>query len=61
MLKNITGRLIRKQEEVTGESADFMRDLYEGSPRGFWRFILFRTHEPPPGRPARQCGLRGPH
>ncbi|WP_421865489.1 hypothetical protein [Parvibaculum sp.] len=41
MLKNIIGRLIRKQEEVTGESADFMRDLYEASPRGFWRFVLF--------------------
>lgn len=41
MLKNIIERLIRKQETMTGESADFMRDLYAGSPAGFWRFALF--------------------
>ena len=41
MLKNMIDRLIRKQEEMTGEGADFMRDLYAGSPAGFWRFALF--------------------
>lgn len=41
MLKNIIERLIRKQEAMTGESADFLRDLYAGSPTGFWRFALF--------------------
>ena len=41
MLKNLIERLIRKQEAMTGESADFMRDLYAGSPAGFRRFALF--------------------
>ena len=41
MLKNTIERLIRRQEAITGESADFMRDLHAGSPSGFWRFALF--------------------
>lgn len=41
MLKNLIDRLIRKQEVATGESADFLRDLYAGSPAGFWRFVFF--------------------
>lgn len=41
MLKNLIERLICRQEAITGESADFMRDLHAGSPAGFWRFALF--------------------
>lgn len=41
MLKPLLERMFRKQEEVTGESADFVRDMYEGAPGGFWRFALF--------------------
>lgn len=41
MLKKLVERLIRKQEAVTGESADFLRDIHAGSPAAFWRFALF--------------------
>src|SRR3546814_2425518 len=41
MLKSLLERMFRKQEEITGESADFVRDMYEGAPGGFWRFALF--------------------
>lgn len=41
MLNTLIDRLIRKQEAATGESADFLRDLYAGSPTSFWRFALF--------------------
>jgi alkylhydroperoxidase family enzyme len=34
-------RIFRKQEEVTGESMDFVRDLRRASPGGFWRFAGF--------------------
>lgn len=41
MLKALLERGFRKQEEVTGESADFVRDMYNAAPGGFWRFALF--------------------
>ena len=41
MIKALVERLIRKQEAVTGESADFMRDIYAGNPGAFWRFAMF--------------------
>ncbi|ABS63341.1 conserved hypothetical protein [Parvibaculum lavamentivorans DS-1] len=41
MLKAFIERLIRQQEIATGESADFMRDIYGAAPGGFWRFVLF--------------------
>lgn len=41
MLKALVERLMRKQEERTGESADFVRDIYAAAPGGFWRFVLF--------------------
>lgn len=41
MLKGIIERMIRKQEIATGESADFLRDMYGAAPAGFWRFALF--------------------
>jgi hypothetical protein len=33
--------LFRKQEQVTGESTDFLRDLRRASPGGMWRFVFF--------------------
>ncbi|MGV8998042.1 MAG: hypothetical protein ACOH12_13955 [Parvibaculaceae bacterium] len=41
MLNAILERMFRKQEALTGESADFIRDLRRASPGGFWRFALF--------------------
>jgi hypothetical protein len=41
MLKALLERSFRKQERLTGESADFVRDIYGASPGGFWRFALF--------------------
>jgi AhpD family alkylhydroperoxidase len=41
MLNAIFERMFRKQEELTGESADFVRDLRRVAPGGFWRFALF--------------------
>lgn len=41
MLNTLLERMFRKHELVTGESADFIRDLHRASPAGFWRFALF--------------------
>lgn len=41
MLKTFLERNFRKMEQVTGESADFVRDIYAGAPGGFWRFAMF--------------------
>lgn len=41
MLKQLVARMIRSQEKATGESADYLRDLYTASPGGFWRFVMF--------------------
>jgi hypothetical protein len=41
MFNAILERMLRKQEAMTGESADFIRDLRRASPGGFWRFVLF--------------------
>jgi len=41
MLKSLVGYLIRQQDKATGESADFLRDIYGAAPGGFWRFALF--------------------
>lgn len=41
MLNALLERLFKKQEEVTGESMDFVRDLRLASPGGFWRFAFF--------------------
>lgn len=34
-------RAIRLQEAKTGESADFLRDIWDASPSAFWRFAGF--------------------
>ena len=34
-------RAIRLQETKTGESADFLRDIWDASPSAFWRFAGF--------------------
>lgn len=41
MLKAILERMFSKQEKLTGESADYARDLYRAAPGGFWRFAFF--------------------
>lgn len=41
MLKAFVERSLSRQEELTGEPADFLRDLYAAAPGGFWRFALF--------------------
>lgn len=41
MLKAFVERSLRRQEEITGEPTDFLRDLYVAAPGGFWRFALF--------------------
>lgn len=41
MFKTLIERSLRKQERRTGESADFMRDIYGTAPGGFWRFVFF--------------------
>jgi alkylhydroperoxidase family enzyme len=41
MLKILVERMMRKQEAMTGESADFVRDVYNVAPGGFWRFAMF--------------------
>ncbi len=41
MFNAILERIFFKQEAVTGESADFIRDLHRATPGGFWRFVLF--------------------
>jgi hypothetical protein len=41
MFNALLERMFRKQEQRTGESADFVRDLYRAAPGGFWRFALF--------------------
>ena len=40
MLDTLLERMFKKQERLTGESADFIRDLRRASPGGFWRFAL---------------------
>tara|TARA_R110000868_G_scaffold42158_4_gene142995 strand:+ start:258 stop:809 length:552 start_codon:yes stop_codon:yes gene_type:complete len=41
MLNTLLERMFKAQERVTGESADFVRDLRRASPGGFWRFAFF--------------------
>lgn len=41
MLKTLLERMFRKQEQMTGESADFIREMYDAAPGGFWRFAMF--------------------
>lgn len=41
MLNKLFERMIRKQEKVTGESADYLRDIRAASPSAFWRFLAF--------------------
>ena len=41
MLDHLLERLFAKQEHVTGESMDFVRDLRRASKGGFWRFAGF--------------------
>jgi len=41
MLKAFVEKSLRRQEEITGEPTDFLRDIYEAAPGGFWRFALF--------------------
>ncbi|MCE9651365.1 MAG: hypothetical protein K8R18_17225 [Parvibaculum sp.] len=41
MLKPLLERMFRKQEQLTGESADFIREMYDAAPGGFWRFAMF--------------------
>lgn len=36
----IARRLIAMQERMTGQSTDYMRDIYSGSPGVFWRFAF---------------------
>ena len=36
----IARRLIAMQEKITGQSANYMRDIYAGSPGVFWRFAF---------------------
>lgn len=40
MLGFIARRLISMQERLTGQSADYMRDIHAGSPGVFWRFAF---------------------
>ena len=41
MLNAFVARFLRQQEERTGEPVDYLRDLYEAAPGGFWRFVFF--------------------
>ena len=41
MFKALLERMFAKQEKLTGESADYIRDLHRAAPGGFWRFALF--------------------
>lgn len=41
MFKALLERMFAKQERLTGESADYIRDLHHAAPGGFWRFALF--------------------
>lgn len=41
MLKTFIEKMLRKQEEVTGESVDYLRDLHAAAPGALWRFVCF--------------------
>lgn len=41
MLKAFVEKSLRRQEDITGEPTDFLRDIYKAAPGGFWRFALF--------------------
>lgn len=42
MLRRLIHRLLDRQEQALGQSMDWLRDLYDVSPRAFWRFSRLR-------------------
>ncbi|MCC5886426.1 MAG: carboxymuconolactone decarboxylase family protein [Gammaproteobacteria bacterium] len=42
MLRRLIHRLLDRQERKLGQSMDWLRELYDVSPRAFWRFARLR-------------------